>query len=146
MLSTSVVAALAVLVMLPFGISNVLDAAVFFHTSESAREGTSAGGTLLAEIAIDSGYFSLIGAGVTLIAVLAGLWVRNLNDRVMLAIVAFLLIAVKSSLAPLTVAGVFLALRTREIVDERTAASLRAESSLERDAPDVKGEGTPAER
>ncbi len=33
-------AALAVLVMLPFGVSNVLDAAVFFHTSEEARVGT----------------------------------------------------------------------------------------------------------
>lgn len=112
-------AAVAILVMLPFGISTVLDAAVFFHTSGESRIGTSAGGTLLSEIAFDSPYFALIGFCLTAAAVMIGLWARRLNDRVMMATVTFLLVAVKSSLAPLTVAGVFLALRMREKADER---------------------------
>lgn len=115
-------AVIAILLMLPFGTSNVLDAAVFFHTSDEARIGTSAGGTLLGEVAIESQYFAVMGFALTAGAVVAGLWVRNLNDRVMLAVTTFLIVAVKSSLAPLTVAGVFLALSVREKADARAAA------------------------
>jgi hypothetical protein len=122
-LAACVSVAVALLVMLPFGVPEVLDAAVFFHTSEDLRVETSAGGTLLSEIALDSPYFAFIGAGLTLAAVVAGLWARSLNDRVILAIVTFLLIAVKSSLAPLTVAGLFLALRMRELANERAASA-----------------------
>jgi hypothetical protein len=118
-LATGISAAVALLIMMPFGISNVLDAAVFFHTSEEFRVGTSLGGTLLSEIALGSPYFALIGAGLTAAAVVIGLWMRNLNDRVMLVIATFLLIAVKSSLAPLTVAGLFLGMRMSEVADER---------------------------
>jgi hypothetical protein len=127
--AAGVAGAVALLVMLPFGVGNVLDAAVFFHTSEESRVGTSSGGTLLGEIALDSPYFAIAGAAVTVAAVLAGLRMRSLNDRVMLVIVAFLLVAVKSSLAPLTVAGLFLALRMHELREERRAlAALRSPS------------------
>ena len=122
-LATGISAVVALLVMMPFGISSVLDAAVFFHTSEASRVGTSSGGTLLSAIALDSPYFALIGAGLTLAAVIIGLWMRNLNDRVMLVIVTFLLIAVKSSLAPLTVAGLFLGIRISEIAEERRSST-----------------------
>lgn len=115
-------ATVALLLMWPFGIWNVLDAAVFFHTSEALREGTSAGGTLLSELALGSEYFAVIGVALAATAVVLGLWVRNLNDRVLIVIVTFLLIAVKSSLAPLTVAGLFLALRMKDLVDEAEAA------------------------
>lgn len=114
--------AVALLVIMPFGMSNVLDAAVFFHTSEDLRVGTSAGGTLLSEIALESPYFAVIGASLVVAAVLVGLWAKSMNDRVILATVAFLLIAVKSSLAPLTVAGLFLALRMKELADERAVS------------------------
>lgn len=128
-LAAGISAAVAVLVMLPFGISNVLDAAVFFHTSVESRAETSAGGTLLSELLLGSEYFAIIGAGLTLVAVVVGMWARSLNDRVVLASVAFLMIAVKSSLAPLTVAGLFLALRLRELADERgTSANVRSPS------------------
>ena len=137
-------AALAVLVMLPFGVANVLDAAVFFHTSEEARVGTSAGGTLLSEIAYDSPYFALIGFALTALAVLIGLRVRSLNDRVMMATVTFLLVAVKSSLAPLTVAGVFLALRMRERADEK-ATSAATSSGAEATAPKDASKAAPAD-
>ena len=56
---------------------------------------------------------------MTMAAVIIGLWMRNLNDRVMLVVVTFLLIAVKSSLAPLTVAGLFLGIRMSEVAEER---------------------------
>ena len=120
--ATGIVAAVALLVMLPFGVDNVLEAAVFFHTSDDSRVGTSSGGTLLSEIALESQYFALIGAGLTVAAVVAGLWARSMNDRVMLVMVTFLAIAVKSSLAPLTVAGLFLALRMNEIREEKRAS------------------------
>jgi hypothetical protein len=73
--------------------------------------------------------------------VLAGLWLRNLNDRVMLVIVTFLLIAVKSSLAPLTVAGVFLALRIRELADERAASLSRTDPHGSADESRAPAEG-----
>ena len=44
---------------------------------------------------------------------------RSLNDRVLLAVTGFMLVVVKSSLAPLTVAGLFLILRLKELSDER---------------------------
>jgi hypothetical protein len=122
-LATGISAAVALLIMMPFGISSVLDAAVFFHTSEASRVGTSSGGTLLSAIALDSPYFALMGAGLTLAAVIIGLWMRNLNDRVMLVVVTFLLIAVKSSLAPLTVAGLFLGIRVSEVAEERRSST-----------------------
>lgn len=128
-LAACISGAVALLVMLPFGISNVLDAAVFFHTSESSRVGTSSGGTLLSELALGSPYFALIGVGLTVVAVALGLWARSLGDRVILVIVTFLLVAVKSSLAPLTVAGLFLALRMNEMADDRRSLSSSPSSS-----------------
>jgi hypothetical protein len=44
---------------------------------------------------------------------------RSLNDRVLLTAVVFLLVSVKSSLAPLIVMGIFLMLRLKEISDAR---------------------------
>lgn len=127
--SAGLCAVVALLVMLPFGISNVLDAAVFFHTSADARAQTSAGGTILSEVLLENEHFALLGALLTIVAVVVGLRLRSLNDRVMLAMLAFLMIAVKSSLAPLTVAGLFLALRLRELADERAAEACRMSSS-----------------
>jgi hypothetical protein len=135
-------AAVAVVVMLPFGISNVLDAAVFFHTSADARAETSAGGTLLSEVLLENEHFAILGALVTVAAIVIGLKFRSLNDRVMIAAIAFLMIAVKSSLAPLTVPGLFLALRLRELADERAAEAARVASS----APAAEGNTREASR
>ena len=107
--------ALAILVMLPFGIQNVLDSAVFFHTSEELRVGTSVGGTLLSEIALGSEYYSMISAALVFASLIVGMRMRSLNDRVLLTTSVFLLVSVKSSLAPLIIAGVFLMLRLKEM-------------------------------
>lgn len=117
--ATAICGVMALALMAPFGISSVMDAAIFFHTSEELRVGTSTGGTLLSEVAIDSQYFGLIAAAVVICAIAAGLFMRNVNDRVLLVISAFLMVSVKSSLAPLTVAGIFLVLRMRQLADER---------------------------
>lgn len=116
---TAASAVTAVLIMLPFGIQNVLDSAVFFHTSEELRVGTSCGGTLLSEIALGSEYYSMISAAIVFASLIIGMKFRSLNDRVLLTTVVFLLVSVKSSLAPLIVVGVFLMLRLREISDAR---------------------------
>jgi hypothetical protein len=114
-------AVIALLLMLPFGVSNVLDAAVFFHGSEAARVGTSTGGTLLSELTFASDYYVEITVIALAATLFAGLMLRNLNDRVLLVTVVFLLVAIKSSLAPLTVMGVFLALRLWDISCARAA-------------------------
>ncbi|GEM_PF-2858218 len=145
-LAAGVSGVFALLVMMPFGISSVLDAAVFFHTSEASRVGTSSGGTLLSEIALENPYFALIGAGLTAAAVVVGFWCRNMNDRVMLVVVTFLLIAVKSSLAPLTVAGLFLGLRMSEMADERRPSSDSPSSSGTEAVSDVLNAAAGAER
>lgn len=116
---TGACAALALLVMLPFGIENVLDSAVFFHTSEELRVGTSSGGTLLSEIMLGNEYYSMISGALVFASLIVGMRMRSLNDRVLLTSVVFLLVAVKSSLAPLTVAGLFLILRLKEMADAR---------------------------
>lgn len=127
-------AAIAVLVMLPFGIQNVLDAAIFFHTSEELRVGTSCGGTLLSEIALGSEYYSMISAAFVFASLIVGMKLRSLNDRVLLTTVVFLLVSVKSSLAPLIVVGVFLMLRLREISDAR-ANNIPHDSTAEPETP-----------
>ncbi len=115
--STACGAAVAILLMLPFGISAVLDAAVFFHASGALREGTSVGGTLLSEIMLESEYYSMVSGAIVFAALIISMRLRSLNDRVMLTTTAFLLVVVKSSLAPLIVAGLFLVLRLREVAD-----------------------------
>ena len=118
--ATGAGAAVAILMLLPFGIQAVLDSAVFFHTSEELREGTSVGGTLLSELLLGSEYYTMISAAVMFAALVVGMRLRSLNDRVLLAVTAFMLVVVKSSLAPLTVAGLFLILRLKELSDERS--------------------------
>ncbi len=130
---TAAGAVTAVLVMLPFGIQNVLDSAVFFHTSEELRVGTSCGGTLLSEIALGSEYYSMISAAFVFASLIVGMKFRSLNDRVLLTTMVFLLVSVKSSQAPLIVVGLFLILRLREISDAH-ANNLR-DSTAEPETP-----------
>jgi len=121
--ASAVGAGLAVALIIPFGASEVLDSAVFFHTSDEARVGTSYGGTVLAEVAVESDYFSYIAVAIVGLALLGSMWLPNMYDRILLVMVAFLLVSVKSSLGTLTVAGLFLALRLRELAVERKAAA-----------------------
>ncbi len=114
---------IAIVVMYPFGVSNVLDAALFFHTSADARADTSAGGTILAEIASGSPLYAWVSAGLVGLAMIVAFWVRDPYDRVLLVTVVFLLVSVKSSLAPLTVAGLFLMLRLRDLAAARRAGA-----------------------
>ncbi len=137
--ATAVCGVMALVLMVPFGVTSVLDAAIFFHTSEELRVGTSTGGTLLSEVAIDSEYFGLIAAAIVVVAVFSSMFMRNMNDRVLLVTVAFLLVAVKSSLAPLTVAGIFLVLRLRQLHD---SAHPRTDPPS---APSPNGENSAAE-
>ncbi len=107
-------ACIGLAIMLPFGVLNVLNSAVFFHMSTENRAGTSVGGTVLAELAMGSPYFAYVAVAIVAIAVLACFKFHSLNDRIILASVAFSLISIKSSLALLIVPALFLVLRVRE--------------------------------
>ncbi|UCE90793.1 MAG: hypothetical protein JSV90_04990 [Methanobacteriota archaeon] len=109
----------ALALMAPFGVRAVLDAAVFFHASEEMREGTSAGGTVLGELMAGSESYAVVSVVVLVFSLVIGLRLMSLSDRILLAIVAFMLVAVKSSLAIPIVGGVFLMLRLKELHDER---------------------------
>ena len=109
-------ALLALALMLPFGISNVLDSAVFFHASEQSREETSAGGTLLSEIGMGSPYYGMASVLFVVAAIVFSMRMKNLDDRVLLVMSAFLLVVVKSSYAPLTVLGVYLGSRLYDVL------------------------------
>lgn len=122
-------AGICLAVILPFGFTEVLDSAVFFHASEDARVGTSFGGTLLAEVALDSDLFTYAAAAVVGLALVSSFLLRNMNDRVLLVIMAFMLVSVKSSQGTLTVAGIFLAIRLRELADARKAAAQKMQAS-----------------
>jgi hypothetical protein len=117
---------IALLLLVPFGVQTVLDSAVFFHTSGEAREGTSIGGTVLAEIAAESAYYAVLSIVLVLVALVVSFKLKSLNDRVLLVAVVFLLVSIKSSLAPLSVAGLFLVLSLRDRADERAKRSAEA--------------------
>jgi hypothetical protein len=76
------------------------------------------------------------------LALVLSFLLRNMNDRVLLVIIAFLLVSVKSSQGTLTVAGLFLAIRLRELADARKAKALKAQmdasppSEVSSQAPD----------
>jgi hypothetical protein len=123
LVAAAAAAVIAIVVMYPFGVSNVLDAALFFHTSADARADTSAGGTILAELAAGSPLYAWMSAGLVGMALIVAFWVRDPYDRVLLVTVVFLLVSVKSSLAPLTVAGLFLMLRLRDLAAARRAGA-----------------------
>jgi len=109
--------AIAVTLLVPFGTGNVLDSALLFHTSPESREGTSTGGTLLSEVMDGSESYALVALGVLLVPILIGLRLRSDLERVVLASIVFMLVIPKSSFAPLTVPGLFLALWLRERAD-----------------------------
>jgi len=110
-------ATIGVAVMIPFGIMNVLNSAVFFHLSTATRAGTSVGGTALAELAMGSPYYAYIAIGAIVAALLVSLKFRSLYDRVVLVSIAFSLVSIKSSSALLIVPGLFIVLRVREWMD-----------------------------
>jgi len=107
-------AALALVLLLPFGISDVLDSTVFIYSSGETREDRPMGGTLLSELMPDSPYYSVISIAVILVTLLLGLRLRSINDRVLLVSLAFLAVSVKSTLAPFVVPALFLSLRIWE--------------------------------
>ncbi len=115
-LSASVAASgvIAVALMLPFGIVDVIDASVLFHTSAAARVGTSTGGTLLSELPLSSAAFTVFSFVLVLAAMLASLRLKSINDRMMMVSFVFLLVVVKSSLALLILPGIFLPLKMME--------------------------------
>ncbi len=127
--ASAIGAGICLAVILPFGFAEVLDSAVFFHASEDARVGTSFGGTLLAEVALHSGLFTYAAAAVVGLALVSSFLLRNMNDRVLLVIIAFMLVSVKSSQGTLTVAGIFLAIRLRELADARKAAAQKLQAN-----------------
>jgi len=122
-------AAIGVLIMVPFGIMNVLNSAVFFHMSTATRAGTSVGGTALAELAMGNPYYAYIAVGTMVAAFLVTLRFKSLYDRIVLASVAFSLISIKSSLALLIVPGLFIVLRVREWMEVEVAPSAEIEVS-----------------
>jgi hypothetical protein len=113
---------MAVAMMIPFGIMNVINDAVLFHSSDGTRVGTSVGGTLLSDIMLTSPWFSVVGLVVVMAALLVSLRMKSVNDRMVFVSICLLLTIVKSSQAPLTVGGVFLAFKLREIYVNRATA------------------------
>ena len=130
----AVSATIGVVVMIPFGIMNVLNSAVFFHMSTATRAGTSVGGTALAELAMGNPYYAYIAVGAIVAALLVSLKLRSLYDRVVLVSIAFSLISIKSSSALLIVPGLFIVLRVREWMDVKVP--LPSETEVSTISPD----------
>ncbi|MCU0859426.1 MAG: hypothetical protein MUE55_02420 [Thermoplasmata archaeon] len=106
--------ALALVVLVPFGVSDVLDSTVFIYSSGETREDRPMGGTLLSELMPDSPYYSVISIAAIGVTLLLGLRLKSINDRVLLVSLAFLAVSVKSTLAPFVVPALFLSLRVWE--------------------------------
>ncbi len=99
------------LLVLPFGMTDVLNSAVFFHLSASSRSGTASGGTVLAELAMNNAYYAYIAVGAVIVALIASIRLRDLYDRIMIVSFVFLMVVVKDSLSLVTIPGIFLAIR-----------------------------------
>lgn len=115
--SSSVAAsgAMAAALMLPFGMTNVIDSAVLFNSDAVSRVGTSTGGTFLAELSLGSAEYLLIALVLVAASALVSLRLLRLVDRMMLVSLVFMLVAVKSSQALLVIPGIFLSLRMKEV-------------------------------
>jgi hypothetical protein len=112
---------IAIGLMLPFGIDNVVKSAVFFHLSAGARVGTSSGGTFLAELPLSDHLSTIISVILVLVSVLVTLKLKSLNNRILLVSLVLLVVVSKSSQALLVVPGLFLVLRMREAYLARRA-------------------------
>jgi hypothetical protein len=107
--------------MLPFGIDNVIKSAVLFHLSAGARIGTSTGGTFLSELPLSDHLTTIISVALVLVSLVAAVKLRSLNNRMLLVSLVLLFVVSKSSQALLVVPGLFLVLRMREAYLERRA-------------------------
>jgi hypothetical protein len=112
--SVGVSGVIAIGLMLPFGIGNVIESAVLFHLSAGARVGTSSGGTFLSELPLSDHLSTIISVALVLVSVIAALKLKSLNNRMLLASLVLLVVVSKSSQALLVVPGLFLVLRMRE--------------------------------
>jgi len=112
---------IAIGLMLPFGIDNVIKSAVLFHLSAGARVGTSSGGTFLSELPLSDQLSTIISVALVLVSVVAALKLKSLNNRMLLVSLVLLVVVSKSSQALLVVPGLFLVLRMREAYLARRA-------------------------
>lgn len=119
--SVGVSGVIAIGLMLPFGIDNVINSAVLFHLSAEARVGTSSGGTFLSELPLSDHLSTIISVALVLVSVVAALKLKSLNNRMLLVSLVLLVVVSKSSQALLVVPGLFLVLRMREAYLARKA-------------------------
>lgn len=119
--SVGVSGVVAIGLMLPFGIDNVIKSAVLFHLSAEARVGTSSGGTFLSELPLSDHLSTIISVALVMVSIVAALKLNSLNNRMLLASLVLLVVVSKSSQALLVVPGLFLVLRMREAYLARRA-------------------------
>ncbi len=112
---------IAIGLMLPFGIDNVIKSAVLFHLSAGARVGSSSGGTFLSELPLSDHLSTIISVALVLVSVIASLKLKSLSNRMLLVSLVLLVVVSKSSQALLVVPGLFLVLRMREAYLARRA-------------------------
>lgn len=112
--SVGVSGVIAIGLMLPFGIDNVIDSAVLFHLSAEARVGTSSGGTFLSVLPLSGDLSTIISVVLVVVSVIAAFRLKSLNNRMLLTSLILLVVVSKSSQALLVVPGLFLVLRMRE--------------------------------
>jgi hypothetical protein len=117
---------IAIGLMLPFGIDNVIKSAVLFHLSAAARVGTSSGGTFLSELSLSDHLSTILSVALVLVSVLATLKLKSPNNRILLVSLVLLVVVSKSSQALLVVPGFFLVLRMREAYLARRAQRVEA--------------------
>lgn len=98
----------SILIALPFGISQVLDSTIFFHSDPAMRLDTSMGGTLLYELLGAFESYSLLAMGLVLLGLIVSLRLPELLDRVIVAESIFLAVMIKSSYSALLPPAMFL--------------------------------------
>ena len=108
-------AGIATVLLVPFGVANVINSTVFVWSAGSASGDTPpVGGSLLGELIPGNEFYPLVSMGCVLAALVLSLRFRWPVDRVLLVFVVLLLVIAKSSYSPLLLTWLFLTLRIRD--------------------------------
>jgi len=96
-LGVLVICGIALLVILPFGIDNVVDSTLLFHADPDERGVTSIGGTPVYELIGQTSLYSLISGGIVIASLIISIRFDDLLNRLMIVEVVFLAVMIKSS-------------------------------------------------
>lgn len=101
---------IALAIIAPFGVNNVIDSTIFFHADPALRIDTAMGGTPLYHLLGESGLFLPVFIGATAVALALSLRFGDILDRILFVEMIFLMILITASHSALVIPAILLSL------------------------------------